>query len=368
VTAEPLRVGVVGGGLIAQAVHLPHLAADREHFAIVGIADPSPKVVEALAARYAPARGYLSWRELLEREELDAVAVCSPHSTHAEVVLAALDSGLHAFVEKPLCITVEDAERIADRARTTGLVVQVGYMKRHSDAYAAFLEALPAADGLRVVDVVTYDPWMAREPFVPWREMVQGDDVPAAVRTAGAADEARQVEQAVGRGDPETVRSFSYTFLACLVHDVNLVHGALDALGLDAPVEAVASSAWAGGDAAAGTLRLPGGGVWQISWALLRRLMHFEERVTLLFDDGVHELRFPMPYDAALPVGHRVVDTTNGAHRDRTTKHLTDSYEAELAAFHACIRGGGLNLTPPEQSVRDLELLRDLFLATGSPA
>ena len=367
-SADPLRIGVVGGGLIAQAVHLPRLAAAPERFAVAGIADPSPKVAEALAARYAPARGYLDWRDLLEREELDAVAVCSPHSTHAEVVLAALDRDLHAFVEKPLCIAVEDAERIAERARAAGLVVQVGYMKRYSDAYAAFIAALPAADGLRLVDVVTYDPWMAREPFVPWRDMVQADDVPASARAAGAADEARQVEHAVGRGDPETVRAFSYTFLACLVHDVNLVHGALDALGLGAPAEAVASAAWAGGDAAAGTLRLPGGGVWQLSWALLRRLLHFEERVTLLFDDGVHELRFPMPYDAALPVAHRVVDTAGGGHRDRTAEHLTDSYAAELAAFHDCIRGGGQNRTPPEQSVRDLELLRDLFLATGSPA
>ena len=95
--------------------------------------------------------------------------------------------------------------------------------------------------------------------------------------------------------------------------------------------------------------------------------MHFEERVILLFDDGVHELRFPMPYNAALPVTHRVVDTANGAHRDRTTEHVTGSYEAELAAFHACIRGGGPNPTPPELSIRDLELLRDLFLAS-SPA
>ena len=86
----------------------------------------------------------------------------------------------------------------------------------------------------------------------------------------GAADEARQVEQAVGRGDPETVRAFSYTYLACLVHDVNLVHGALDALGLDAPAEAVASSAWAGGDAAAGTLHAGRRGVADLVGAAAR--------------------------------------------------------------------------------------------------
>jgi predicted dehydrogenase len=341
---------VVGGGLIAQAVHLPRLAAMPE-FALAGIADPSPRVSKALGRKYGvPA--HRDWRELFNAE-LDALAVCSPHSTHAEVVLAALDRGLHAFVEKPLCITVEDAEAIARCAREKDRVVQVGYMKRHSAAFEAFITQLPQPQGLRLIDVVTYDPWMAREPYVPWSQMVQADDIPAAVRAKGAADEARQVERAVGRGDPATVRAFSYTFLACLVHDVNLVHGALDALGLDAPVQPLASATWADGDAAAGTMRLPNGALWHCSWALLRGIDEFHERVTLLFSDGVHELRFPMPYDPSLPVAHR-------AH-DRTVEHVTDSYTAELAAFHASVRDSAPNRTPPEQSIRDLALLRDLF-------
>ena len=52
-------------------------------------------------------------------------------------------------------------------------------MKRYDGAYEAFLDALPAgADALRLVDVVTYDPWLAREPFVRWGAMLRGDDVP----------------------------------------------------------------------------------------------------------------------------------------------------------------------------------------------
>ena len=358
-----LRVGVVGGGLIAQAIHLPRLAAMPDRFAIAAVADPSPRVIGALATRYAPARGYLDWREMLAAEPLDAVVVCSPHSTHAAVVLDALDRGLHAFVEKPLCITVQDAEAIAERARATGLVVQVGYMKRHSEAFAAFTRELPDAAGLRVVDVVTYDPWLAREPYVPWSDMVQADDVPDAVRAAGAADEARQIREAVGRDDPETVRAFSYTFLACLVHDVNLVHGVLDALGVEEPVTPVAGAAWADGNAGTGMLRLPNGGVWHTAFTLLPRVEHFEERMTLLFDDGVHELRFPMPYDPSLPIARRTVDAPGGVHRDRTSEAAEDSYAAELAHFSDTIRTGAVNVTPADQSIRDLALLRDLFLA-----
>jgi len=358
---QSLRVGVVGGGLIAQAVHLPNLAAMPERFEIAAIADPSARVGEALVRRYAPARAYLDWRELLERETLDAVVVCSPHSTHAAIIAAALDSGLHVFVEKPLCITVEDAQAVAARASGTGLVVQVGYMKRFAPAYEALAGGLPAAGGLRLIDVVTHDPGMAREPFVPWSQMTQASDLPAAVRRAAAADEARQVEQAVGRGDDATVRAYSYTFLACLVHDVNLVNGLLDALGVEGAPQAVSSAVWAGGDAGSVTLRLPGGALWHCSWMLLRRLMHFGERVSLYFDDAVHQLELPMPYDPALPGRHRVIDAPSGAHRERCDELAADGYVAELEHFHACVTTGASTRTPAEQAVRDIAVLRDLF-------
>jgi predicted dehydrogenase len=364
VSDRVLQVGVVGAGLIGQAVHLPNLARMSERFAIAAIADPSPTIADAMAARYAPARAYMDWRELLDREELDALVVCSPHATHAEVVLAALDAGVHAFVEKPLCIAVEDAARIAARARETRLVVQVGYMKRYSAAYEAFVLGLPdSPEALRLIDVLTYDPWMSREPFVPWGDMVHGDDVPAEVLAAGAEAERVQVEQAVGRGDDETVRAFSYTFLACLVHDVNLVHGALDAMGGSAAVEPLGGAAWADGQAASTTARLPGGGLWHCTWLLLPGLTEFRERVGVYFAGAVHELTFPAPYLVGAPVRHAVIDTdARGEHREQISELVSDPYAAELEHFHACVTGEATCQTPPEQAARDLATLRDLFV------
>jgi predicted dehydrogenase len=354
-----LRVGVVGGGLIAQAVHLPNLARMADRFAVAALADPSRRVREALAARYAPARPYADWRELLEREELDAVVVCSPDHTHAEIVLAALELGLHSFVEKPLCITVEDADEIAERSRAGGLTVQVGYQKRFSGGYRALLDALPGSpDGLRLIDVVTYDPWMSREPFVPWSSMTRADDLPA----AADAGRRRQVAQAVGSDDPETVRAFAYTFLSCLIHDVNLVHGVLDRIGLGAAPEPRESAVWADGDAAAASLRLPGGAIWRTSWMLLRGLMRFEERASVYLDGAIHEIRFPVPYHTDAPVEHSVTSGDGGAHSVRRESYVDDPYVAELEHFHACVTAGETCRTPPEQGRRDLAVLRDMFL------
>jgi predicted dehydrogenase len=316
-------------------------------------------VREALAAKYAPARPYAGWPELLEREELEVLAVCSPEHTHAEAVLAALETGLHVFVEKPLCVAVEDADAIVERARATGLTVQVGYMKRFSRGYAALLDALPRSpDGLRLIDVVTYDPWMSREPFVPWRSMTPADDLPA----ADGADLRRQVARAVGRDDPETVRAYGYTFLACLVHDVNLIHGVLDRLDLGDAAEPRESAVWADGDAAAASLRLPGGAIWRTSWMLLRGLMDFEERASVYLDGAIHELRFPVPYHTDAPVEHSVTTGEDGAHAVRQESFVDDPYVAELEHFHACVTAGADCRTPAAQARRDLAVLRDLFL------
>ena len=354
-----LRVAVIGGGLIAQAVHLPNLAALDDRFEVVAVADVSPAVVRGLAARYAAGRGSTDWRELLDAHELDAVVVCSPHSTHAEIALAALGRGLHVFVEKPLCIVPEDAEAITRRQRETGLTVQVGYMKRFDPAYAALLDALPGdAERLRMIDAVTYDPWMAREPFVP--PLLAPADTPAEVLEAGRADEAEQVRRAVGAADADTVRAYSYAFLACLVHDVNLVHGVLDALGVEGTPEGAAE--WAAGGAASFSALLPGGVRWRGAWLLLDGQDEFRERATFYFTDGVYELELPVPY---WPQAERRLRVARGD-AVFTETFSGDTYVAELRHFADCIEHGAECRTPPQQAARDIELLRDLFVKTRS--
>jgi predicted dehydrogenase len=360
-----LRIGVIGGGLIAQAIHVPNLTRLSDAFEIVAVADVSRRVAAGLADRHPPARAYTDWSAMLADERLDAVVVCSPHATHAGVVLAALDRGLHVLVEKPLCIVPEDAAAICRRRDETGLVVQVGYMKRYDAAYEAFLDALPAtADGLRLVDVVTYDPWLAREPFVAWGSMVRGDDAPEPVLAEARAAEAEQVRRAVGTDDPAAVRVYGNIFLGALVHDVNLVHGALDRMGTRGDVEPVGAASWADGEAASFTARLPGGAAWHGAFLLLRGLLDFRERASLYFADAVHELEMPAPYWPDAPRLHRVTGVRDGAHAVAVNEHANESYIAELRHFHACVVDGTACRTPPEQALRDIELLRDLYRLT----
>src|SRR5262249_58942716 len=97
---------------------------------------------------------------------LGAGRIASPGGRPAEVVRAALPAGLNVFVEKPMCITLADADAIVAARDQARRVVQVGTMKRFDPAVESMLADLPdSAESLRYVSVVVNDP-----EFVPFFE------------------------------------------------------------------------------------------------------------------------------------------------------------------------------------------------------
>jgi predicted dehydrogenase len=364
--SDVLRVGVVGGGLIAQTVHLPLLDSMRDRFRLCSIADPSERVRDGLASRHGGLRAFADWRQLIEAGGVDAVIVCSPPSNHADVVLAALDSGIHVLVEKPLCIDIADADAICERREATGLVVQVGYMKRFDPAFAALLDSLPEdARDLRLVEVVTRDPSMARAPFLP-PGFLRAADLPETVVREGTRQEREQVEAVVGAGDAESVKAFIYTYLGALIHDVNLVHGVLERMGVELPLQAASSAHWAGSRAATASFQLPNGGAWNNSWLLLEGLEDFEEDARFFFGDQIHGIRFGVPYLRERPTVHEQITAADGTERLQRTSHFRDHYEVELESFHSAVTAAAPCRTPPEQARVDLVALREAFLIRRS--
>jgi predicted dehydrogenase len=349
-----VRLGLAGGGLAAQAAHLPALGRLGDRFTVAALADPSRTVRDRVSARFGIPETYADWRAMLGDARLDALVVCTPNATHAEIALAALDDGLHVLVEKPLCLTVEDADRLVAAQVRAGRVLQVGYMKRFEPAFALMAQAVASGEPVRLVQTTTYDPVLAREPFVAG--LVGGGDVPPAVVDAAHSALADQLETAFGSRDVDRLAPFSDLYLGALIHDVNLVHGLVGA-----GAEPLHSAIWMDGRAATGTWRLPGGGHWHASFAFLPGVGRFRERIELLADDAVHRLEFDAPYlqeigarYARIAAAERVVhDGAQGAHRG--------SYTRQLAHFHAAIEGREACLTPATMAREDIVALTDLY-------
>ena len=281
--------------MVAQAEHLPHLNELQDRFQISALAEPSRTVREAMCARFHIPRAHADWRTLIDAGDLDAVLIASPAGTHIEIVLTALESGLHVFCEKPLAITLADIDRITHARDRAGKVVQVGYMKRHDPAVQRALAELPetAAD-LRYVSIVVNDPeWL---PYFLPGDIVRGTDVPQDVIDAAERAEREQVEEAVGRGDPEACYAFSDGYLGSLVHHVNIVNGFLERMGEPLPSRVVDGAWWNGGRSVAGYALLENGSRWDSAWIQLLDTREYRERIELYFDTTVRSLTFPSPW------------------------------------------------------------------------
>ena len=86
------------------------------------------------------ARGYKDYRELLDKEELDAVLIATPLDRHARMTIDALNAGLHVFCEKSMAKTIEDANAMAKTALDTGKILQIGHQRMFSLIYQAGLQ------------------------------------------------------------------------------------------------------------------------------------------------------------------------------------------------------------------------------------
>jgi predicted dehydrogenase len=360
-----LRIGVVGGGLVAQAMHLHYLAHMRDRFDLVAVADPSAIVRDSLQDLYSLESTHADHNGLFEGTALDAVVICCPAQAHAEVALDALDRGLHVFVEKPMCITPADADRIVEAQQSTGSVVQVGYMKRFDRAWERMLDGMPdSAESLRYVSVVVHDPEF--DPFFEPGEIARGSDLPAAVLEAGREQLKAQVKEAVGADGAEAITAFEGSFLGSLVHDLNLVHGLLERLGEPLPAEVIGGDWWNEGRAVTGSLRLANGARCDAAWIQLLDAFEYRESVSFFFAEEVHTLAFPSPWLKQFPTRYEVSRARDRGRAAESFESYEESFARELAHFHNCVVNGAECRTPPTQARLDMAVLTEMFLKAGS--
>lgn len=134
-----LRIGILGAGHFAE-VHLEALGRLSDRAQVVRVARRNldrefPKAKKAGALQVSP-------KALLESLDVDAVSICVPNNLHRKYAEAALLGGKHVFCEKPLAMTVKDADAVLKAARDAGRVLMVGHLTRHLPVYAQVAEIL----------------------------------------------------------------------------------------------------------------------------------------------------------------------------------------------------------------------------------
>lgn len=342
------RVGIIGCGLITQVEHLPNLLALKDRFEIVGVVDPSAKVRAHLAShRGVPA--YATAEELFDAKP-DCVVIATPDAFHVELTLEALERGIDVFVEKPLCYGPEDARRVAAARDKAGKIVQIGYMKRFDPAFRMLRQLLAdQRSELLAVNVEVLDPdfW----PFVAHHDVLFGDDVPAALIDDNSDKRTRQINVALGlTPDRAGLKGFAGPFCSSLVHDVNLMNGALSAIG-QSLAQPISAALHKGDGAAVAAARIEGtGAIASLSWTAVPKLAHYSEKVSFAFEDTAFELRFPSPYLNHQPTALIERRSTGLAYRETLHRpSYAEAFVEELVAWHDAMEG----VIPPSNTVED---------------
>ena len=125
--AAVLRIGILGAGDVAQHTYIPGVAklSSERKLDLVALCDQLPGRAEELAGRYRIPQAYTSYDRMLADAPIDAVVNLTPPTFHVEAILQALAAGKHVYTEKPIALSIPDADRVIDAAQKAGLVFAV---------------------------------------------------------------------------------------------------------------------------------------------------------------------------------------------------------------------------------------------------
>jgi predicted dehydrogenase len=345
--SERIRIGVVGCGLIAQVMHLPHLAQLSDRFELVSVCDLSQTRARGCAERYGARSSHQRWEELLA-QPLDAVLVATT-GDHAPVAIAAAQAGLHVFVEKSMALCSRDAERMIAAAQRAGVTLMVGTMKRYDPAYERLAELLPSVSDLRLITVTTLEAPI--RPYVAHLPLIRGDDDISAELEALERSEHEPIDAAVGDADEQTRGVYREVLLNTLVHELNMLGGLFGA-----PTEIRSASL---APECVGINMRFGEAECHLSWVLLPGITSYRQELACYAPDQRLMLEFPSPFLANMPSRLLAEGGEPGtAHSWRRAEIVSfdEAFRRELVEFGDCIATGRQPRTSGADGLRDMRV------------
>ncbi|QSE43065.1 Gfo/Idh/MocA family oxidoreductase [Rhodococcus erythropolis] len=139
-----VAVGLIGAGWIGR-FHGESVALRIPGTRLVAVTDPAPGAAASLIERVSPdARAYTDALELIADPTVEAVLISTPASTHTDLVVAAAEAGKHVFCEKPMALTLEDADRAIGACAANNVALQVGFNRRFAADFTAAHDVITA--------------------------------------------------------------------------------------------------------------------------------------------------------------------------------------------------------------------------------
>ena len=370
---ESLRVGVIGCGVIAQIMHIPHLL-DYEQFELVAIADAYQPVLDDVGDFFKIQDRYIDWRKLLEREDIDAVLIAHSGSHH-DTVVASLDAGKHVLVEKPLAWNLREVESIAQQVARSDRTLQIGYHKLYDPAFGyvkAKIEEMQDLSYVRMTllhgaDEYNRAPYRVRRgndviehngyALPSWDEYIGN-------MKQGLAEGALHslVDEALGdRKLDKRLRTAYGLLTVSAIHQIYTLFGFLGA-----PTRIIHADIWRDGGSVNALLEFPNGLRATFDWHMLPHLNDYHEEYAFY---GTHDRvvwNLPGPYYKNFPSPVTLYGSDGELSWEKQIKvSYEEAFARELLEFHDNVQ----NKTKPRSSVDDalqhVRFIYDLIEATN---
>lgn len=349
-----LRIGIVGCGEVTQIMHLPSLYQLPDLFIVTALCDVSRRVLQEVGERWNVPRQYLDYRELVVQADVDAVLVANPDAYHAPTTLAAIAAGKHVLVEKPMCISLQEADAISAAQTGAGVTVQVGYMRRYAPAFVQacrLVQELGPIRLARVHDVLGRNSLIIRGTS----HVVRGDDVPAEVLAAGKRLREERLAEALGDSSA-LLRGVYGLLLGLSSHDLSAMR---ELLGV--PKRVLYAAARQDGMYVSAAFDY-GDFVCNFETGV-DDIPRFDAHLEVYGADQVLRVQYDTPYVRSLPITVTVTAANGRGGVVTRTEHPLwgDAFVAEWQVFHANVTERRAPKTSPEDFRRDLQLFAEMI-------
>lgn len=356
-----LRIGIVGCGEVTQIIHVPALYQLPGRYEITALCDVSPAVLEQLGKLWNVGILETDYRALVARAELDVVLIANPNAYHAEVTLAALAAGKHVLVEKPMCVTLREADLIVAAQKQSGAVVQVGYMRRYAPAFldgCALVRDIGEIKYARVRDIIG-----ANSLVISSTSRVIRD--PALLESIEKETKNREnalVEEALGADAKPSLKQAYRLMLGLSSHDISAMR---ELLGMPKSV-LFAAERFGGGYLSA--VFDYGSYVCQFETGV-DAIPRFDGHLEVYGAQKVVRIQYDTPYVRNLPIRLFVTESNGRGGVERIDSHpgWGDPFIAEWNALYDNVVGKRAPKTGPEDFAQDLELFGEMARLMREP-
>ena len=348
---NPIKVGLIGLGEVAQLMHLP-LLADDPRFSVAAISDVSPSLLDDVGNRYGVATRYLDANSLLTNSTLDAVFILTPDHLHADLLEQAIRSGKHVFIEKPACLTADQLRPILDMPQRPGQVVFVGYMRRFSRPFLELKKRLPPLADIRHVrirDIIREAPFFVAQT----RNVFKPNDVSPDLIAEGRSRTQAMLRSVMGEDcPPDALRAYQ-VLTGLSSHSFSAMRDLLGApRGCSYAVQHNGETVVALFDY---------GHFTALYEAVIDDVSRFDAGIEVLTQRQHFKMNYDTPYIRNLPTR---LEITTSSDTDTGTEIIGPVYEdpfrIELGAFHDSITTGRPNRTTLADSLEDLLLFKEV--------